>query len=74
MFWAALVSIALLGIGQYRSLLQASAREKWIWAAFSGITLIMSACGTWLARPTLHPLGWLEFLFGPPTRFLYRIL
>ncbi|MCL6444599.1 MAG: hypothetical protein K6T83_14295 [Alicyclobacillus sp.] len=74
MLWIAILWMGALGIGQYRALAGASPREALTWALLTGVTVTLSAWVNWQGRPAFHPLAWLEFLFGPPSRFLYHIM
>lgn len=74
MIWIAIVCMGVLGIVQYPSLRNLPVRDGLTWAVLSSMTLAMSAMIAWHINLGAHPLGWLEFLFSPPTRFLYRIL
>lgn len=74
MIWVAITWISALGIAQYRTLSKVPPRECLTWAFLCSVALAMSAMVTWQVKPGIHPLAWLEFLFGPPTRLLYRVL
>ncbi|GGJ06959.1 hypothetical protein GCM10010885_15140 [Alicyclobacillus cellulosilyticus] len=75
MFWWTLVLATLLTAAQWRELKDTPWRGKAAFAVMCLGAVLMAWAHRWtLYMPDFRPLRWLEWIFYPPTQWLYKVL
>ncbi|WP_206919733.1 hypothetical protein [Alicyclobacillus suci] len=74
MIWLALFTAFAVAVLDRHSLRQAARREVPVYWGLIFAALAMSASVSWHLWPNLHLLAPFEAMFGPVTKWMYKIL